>query len=790
MAFSNWGERNVGDYTKSLPQQGSSMATFCSKNIVQACKENSTSVFTANLSQYLRELEGCSQQVYKDTLIQIKDTAPFKRILEHQQLLRDAGIEQPSLLGHSLSHSTPNTNFKNFHQFQQPQQPQPNSYSHQTSSVTASQRPPQTEAVDYPVWPNDRDAVFESFRAELVPLSCNFDADTFPEELVLGIAQDCLEDEVGTKKTQINTMRNALRYLREKNSDQFEVARSFVINCAKYEVLLEKFGSQGAALNLVDEQVVHNHTQKMQNGQTLQSSNHNDAAWSEPAKAHTTIHAPYDNLSRTDERLIQSQTQPLSTYRHNSPLFKELDQVGDDELYGDGGGDETTQNPAVYMPIEKRFSPTDNKEFQSERFESIVPGTVTATINDMLSDAGIRERTLDLDIKMIEQGIAARYRRMNSGSSLTLTLKILSGKNHEFKAEKSDMPFGSFYLEVLKFLDNKQLGSFPIGTLKLIAYGKPIVQAGNLKFMLNSGQFKLEQFSTIQLVKVTIEHGSNVEDGIPAIEILNLLSTLVTHNSGGNKKLLLPEKFDSYSKIDQKVYQLFEQSKGSTFDVGVAEYLEFYIAIKKAIIELKKYPISGEQGKFINNYLNLIFAYIKLYKPPFVRRQNGYLDPYIGFLAGHSSQRHKEMTVDNLIVEFEQACNESDYANAAPCLLMLLQGLKYNLLTKDQANKLRVHPHFPDNLRNPLSKQIAAGKLKYTLSDALANKSASKLDEVDETSNSTTSDLEHQLNITDEQLHSMYSEHAPFGQLFYSIQPGYVTCPIPQPRTKHPNSLK
>ncbi len=774
------------------PANNEAGARFCSGRIIDSCKSGIFSVFTANLGRNLRDLKNMSGQVYKDTLDQIKDTGLFKNLPNYRQLLNDSGTA-PAFDGYEVENH-PRRTYQPVNDFHQPQpqhQAQQVRSGHQSLSPRygcQTQQRRKQETHNYPVWPQDKDQVIATFNKQLCCHCIKPDDADFPAVLFNAVTLVCSGVDEAFEATQPSTIANALRWLKDENDYYFRETLAVVRNSPQYQALCGEFDNPPAASNpAFSFNAAAGRTPLAEKFHSMQTGSCHDTASNQAANAYTAAYSsehggskpyavrrPYTaensplakppapkprtqfftSLSGTGSIESRRQPRPATTLiaTVNRAPLKPLSELTAADLY-----DDDEQEP-VDMPTQNLAggSAAYNQVLEPQRFDSLLPGTVYVTPLDLISGQHKPASSIGFDIENREKRFIPVCCRLKPGKPLKVYLKTSTGGSHEFKINEEVISTGSLCLQMLKFVKDMEGRHLPIGTTKIAVNGELLTQPQHLKYLVGSGRFKFVYCGTVHVFS---------KDKFSPAEAEQVIAQFAKGVAGGSAgkmtaRRLLPEKYNSMKKIEDKVYQLDEQTRSGVYNVGIADYLEFYTAIKKAVIDLRKHPITGAQGEFISEYLNLILAYTKLNRPAFAGRQNKYLDPYIALLADRGGERHKGMTVDALITEFTSSSAVGDKASAESCLLMLLQGLKYNLLTENQAVRLMNHSAIPESLYHGIKKQIREGKFFIPYSDGPNGQLNVQPQEQAE-----SSDEEYELDISDELLHSTYTSDSALDSL-------------------------
>ena len=193
---------------------------------------------------------------------------------------------------------------------------------------------------------------------------------------------------------------------------------------------------------------------------------------------------------------------------------------------------------------------------------------------------------------------------------------------------------------------------------------------------IDHGGFDLQRSSTLHVVVSNTEIISSADEFI---------------------KSLPPKKIGTITvrdiqTLEQVLHNLYLQAISPQFTVNQLEFLQTLDYLVTAQSRLSEHTCTEKQNKFIKKYLERLCYCVDIYKLPFIGHQNQVLDQFIDQLKRYESAEHEQFTTQFLLMRLTEAGLRKDETESAKCLLVLLRGLKFNVLSPTELTELAGHP--------------------------------------------------------------------------------------------------
>ncbi|MCL6271514.1 hypothetical protein M3P05_16475 [Sansalvadorimonas sp. 2012CJ34-2] len=170
----------------------------------------------------------------------------------------------------------------------------------------------------------------------------------------------------------------------------------------------------------------------------------------------------------------------------------------------------------------------------------------------------------------------------------------------------------------------------------------------------------------------------------------------------GEVEPMMPESINTPEKIEDLLVRIFDQMRGGEASVYAHEFIELQSHLEEARIYADMAQMPDEDKSRLKDYIDTLLRCLSIYKLPFVGHQKAFLDDHIKKFQSYRSEGHQQMTTDELLDRLDQATVHKDPAEAYSCLDVLIQGIKFNLLTVEQLAQVMVNPHLPRDAKEAL----------------------------------------------------------------------------------------
>ena len=333
--------------------------------------------------------------------------------------------------------------------------------------------------------------------------------------------------------------------------------------------------------------------------------------------------------------------------------------------------------------------PRVEPQLEAEDYEQDVMPSLA--FNTMARDANERERHLPLGHRI--RGIQAQRMEQFVGFSEKpkthqCYVRTPTGETHALKLSER----GPVAEIALKMLQNNLCHLY---SGRAIYMGDDMSLVEGLNKRMGRGKNNIAVEGIVHLVK-------NEREAELGHIFSQFFSAQITDKETGEVQYLMPEGLRTPVQIEQRLLQIYEQMEGGVATVYADEFILMQSHLQEAKGYVAQARMSLEDKVLLDKYLDTLLSCLTIYQLPFIGHQRAFLDKHIRTMQNYRSQAHDQMTSTELVGRLNQATLERNSDEANRCLYVLIQGMKFNLLTVNELAQIMNNPHLPHQVQQSL----------------------------------------------------------------------------------------